>query len=174
MRRGLNTRSIHKITLSAAFLALALAISIIENYIPPIIPVLPFAKIGFSNIILLICFILLGVWEGYVILIIRCLLVAVFSANMGSLMWSLPAALMAYTIMLSLYYTKHFSIAAISMIGGMIHNIIQMLMAWAIVGKGVLVYLPYMVIIGSISGLVTGLICYFVLESIKDKIKTQN
>ena len=58
-----------KVAIAGLFLALALIVSLIESYLPPIIPVLPYAKIGLGNVVLLACFLCLGVWEGYVVLV---------------------------------------------------------------------------------------------------------
>ena len=91
-----------RVALCGLFLALALIVSLIESYIPPIIPALPYAKIGLGNVVLLACFLLLGVWEGYIVLVLRCVLSAVFAANTASLIWSLPSALVAYTLMVLL------------------------------------------------------------------------
>lgn len=42
-----NSTKIKKLSIIAIFLALALIIGVIENLIPPIIPFLPFIKLGF-------------------------------------------------------------------------------------------------------------------------------
>ncbi len=170
MKKVDRKTAIRKLTFSALFLALALIVSVLENMLPPLVPIMPYAKIGLSNIILLMCFLLVGIWEGYIVLIIKCILASVFAANMGSLMWSLPAALVAYSVMVGLYYCKIFSTTAISIAGGVIHNVVQMLVAWIIVGKGVMTFLPYMIIAGALAGLVTGIICHFIVETLKEKV----
>ena len=114
MRKVDKKIAIRKITFSALFLALALIVSVLENMIPPLIPMLPYAKIGLCNIVLLMCFLLVGVWEGYIVLVIKCVLAAVFAGNMGMLIWSLPAALISYTVMVALYYAKIFSTTGFS------------------------------------------------------------
>ena len=58
MRATLSRR----LALSGLFLALALIVSLIENLIPPIVPALPYAKLGLGNVVLLACFLLVGVW----------------------------------------------------------------------------------------------------------------
>lgn len=163
-----------KVAYSGLFLALALIVSLIENALPPIIPALPYAKIGLSNIVLLACFLLIGPIEGYVVLILRCFLSSVFAANMSSMIWSLPAALVSYTIMVILYYTKIFSTCGLSIIGGMIHNLIQIVVASFVVSSSCYFYLPYMLLAGFLAGFVTGIICHFVYESFKNKFSIKN
>ncbi len=158
-----------RIALSGIFLALALIVGVIENMLPPIVPALPYAKLGLGNVVLLACFLLVGVWQGYVILILRCFLTAVFSGNFSSMLWSVPAALVAYTAMVLLSYSKFFSTTGVSVAGAMLHNAMQILVATIIVGQSVVVYLPYMFVAGFIAGFVTGIICHFVVEGLKNK-----
>lgn len=84
---------VRKIALSGLMLALALIVSLLEGMLPPVVPALPYAKLGLGNVVLLACFVLVGVREGYVVLVLKCLLAAVFQGNVSSLVWSLPSAL---------------------------------------------------------------------------------
>lgn len=152
-----------KIALSGLFLALALIVSLLESLLPPIVPALPYAKLGLGNVVLLMCFVLVGVREGYCVLLLRCLLAAVFAGNFSSLMWSVPAALAAYTAMYLLYKTRLFSTVALSAVGGMVHNAVQMAVGVGVAGSAVAVYLPYMLVAGGVAGVATGIVCHFVL-----------
>lgn len=152
-----------KIALSGLFLALALIVSLLESLLPPIVPALPYAKLGLGNVVLLMCFVLVGVREGYCVLLLRCLLSAVFAGNFSSLMWSVPAALAAYTAMYLLYKTRLFSTVALSTVGGMVHNAVQMAVGVGVVGSAVAAYLPYMLVAGGVAGVATGIVCHFVL-----------
>lgn len=163
-----------KIALSGLFLALALIVSLIESSLPPIIPALPYAKIGFGNIVLLACFMLIGPVEGYIVLILRCFLSSVFAANMASLIWSMPAAFVSYTVMVLLYKTKIFSTTGLSIIGGMFHNFVQILVATLVIGSSCFYYLPYMLLAGFLAGFVTGIVCHYIVIVLKDKYVIDN
>ena len=152
-----------KIALSGLFLALALIVSLLESLLPPIVPALPYAKLGLGNVVLLMCFVLVGVRDGYCVLLLRCLLAAVFAGNFSSLMWSVPAALAAYTAMYLLYKTRLFSTVALSAVGGMVHNAVQMAVGVGVAGSAVAAYLPYMLVAGGVAGVATGIVCHFVL-----------
>lgn len=165
-----KTNGAKRVALSGVMLALALIVSLIENMIPPIVPMLPYAKLGLTNVVLLACFMLVGVWEGYVVLLLKCLLSAVYAGNMSMLIWSLPSALVAYTIMVLLSKTKLFSITGLSVVGGMLHNFTQIVVATLILGTSVFFYLPYMLLAGGVAGLVTGVICHFAVKGLKDKL----
>ena len=152
-----------KIALSGLFLALALIVSLLESLLPPIVPALPYAKLGLGNVVLLMCFVLVGVREGYCVLLLRCLLAAVFAGTLSSLMWSFPAALAAYTAMYLMYKSSFFSTVALSAVGGMVHNAVQMAVGVGVAGSAVAVYLPYMLVAGGVAGVATGIVCHFVL-----------
>ena len=152
-----------KIALSGLFLALALIVSLLENLLPPIVPALPYAKLGLGNVVLLMCFLLVGVGEGYCVLLLKCLLAAVFAGNFSSLVWSVPAGLVAYTLMCLLHRTRLFSTVALSAAGGMAHNAVQMAVGAGVAGSAVVVYLPYMLVAGGVADIATGVVCHFVL-----------
>ncbi len=161
---------VKKVALSGIMLALALIVSLVESMIPPIVPMLPYAKLGLTNVVLLACFLLVGVWEGYIVLVIKCVLSAVYAGNVSMLLWSLPSALVAYTVMVLLSKTKIFSITGLSVAGGMLHNFTQIVVATAVVGKSVFFYLPYMLLAGGVAGLLTGIICHFAVKGVKDVV----
>lgn len=159
MKKTLSRR----IALSGLFLAFALIVSLVESLIPPVVPALPYAKLGLGNVVLLACFLLVGAGEGCVVLVLKCLFAALYSGNISMLVWSLPAAAVAYAAMAGLWRTRLFSVTGLSIAGGMLHNVTQILVAMAVVGRAVAAYLPYMVLAGGVAGLATGLICHFVV-----------
>ena len=159
----MKSRLTKKLALSGLFLALALIVSLLENLIPPIVPALPYAKLGLGNVVLLACFLLVGVREGCAVLLLKCFFAALFSGNLSMLIWSLPSAACAYAVMVLLARTRLFSVTGLSVAGGMVHNTVQILVSLAVVGKAVAAYLPYMVLAGGVAGLATGVICHFVV-----------
>ena len=58
----------------------------------------------------------------------------------------------------------------LSVTGGMLHNFTQILVATIVVGKSVFFYLPYMLLAGGVAGLVTGVICHFAVNGLKEKV----
>jgi heptaprenyl diphosphate synthase len=171
MASKLKRLNAKRVAVSGVMLALALIVSLVENMIPPIVPMLPYAKLGLVNVVLLACFLLVGVWEGYVILILKCLMSAVYAGNVAMLLWSVPASLVSYTIMVLLHRTKLFSVTGLSMAGGILHNFTQILVATIVVGKSVFFYLPYMLLAGGVAGLITGVACHFAVAGLKDVIR---
>ncbi|HKL94784.1 MAG TPA: Gx transporter family protein [Clostridia bacterium] len=150
-------------------MAVALIVSLVENMLPPLMPILPYAKLGLSNVVLLAVLMLFGIPEGYLILVLKCVIIAVFSGNFSILLWSLPAGLLAFSTMVLLKNLKIFSITGMSVAGGIVHNVVQILVASYIIGKSVFIYLPYMMLAGGLAGLFTGICCHFLVVAINKK-----
>ena len=90
--------SAKRIAYAALLTAIALVLHLLENALPPLLSFAPGAKMGLSNVVSLIALFLLGVPDAYVILIIRCLLGAVFGGNLWSLVYALPAGIISLTV----------------------------------------------------------------------------
>ncbi|MEG1646857.1 MAG: Gx transporter family protein [Clostridia bacterium] len=159
-----------RIAYISILLSITLIISIIENFVPPIIPVLPYAKIGIANFVILFCLIVLKPYEVYIIVVLKCFIVALFSGKMSLLLYSLPAGLVSLTVMLLLLKCNLFSITAISITSAIVHNLVQICVASAIIqSASVFVYLPYLSLFGAISGFFTGLLCYLLVKYLPKK-----
>ncbi|MDR3216297.1 MAG: Gx transporter family protein [Clostridiaceae bacterium] len=161
---------VSKIAKTGIFLALALIVALLESLIPPLVPVLPYAKLGLTNIVLFACFITVGVWYGYAALVLKCLFAAIFAGNAGMILYSLPSALAAYTVAVLLFNTGKLSLTGASALSGIIFNAVQVGIAAALAGAAVFVYLPYMTLAGAIAGFVTGMICRFIIKHVPLKL----
>ncbi len=161
----------YKIALQSALLALALIIGIVESKTPPILPIIPYAKIGFGNIVILLSLLLTSPAVGVIIVIAKSLMIGVFSGNIMSIMYSMPAGLISYLTMALLIKTKIFSLPMISAIAGVLHNLVQIIVA-SIVLKSISIYyyFAYLGIFGLLAGYVVGIICFYVLKMLPVKI----
>ena len=153
-----------KVTSTAIFLSLALMLSIVENLLPPLVPILPQAKIGIANIVILTSILLLGKWQALVIVIMRAFINAIFSGNPVAFLYSCSAGLVSYAVMVLLIKTRVLSLIAISSISAMVHNLIQVSVAALMTGStAVFVYLPYLATIGGIAGAFIGLVSHYIV-----------
>ena len=157
--------STKKITLSAIFSALALISFLIESLFPPLF--IPGARMGISNIFILLALLVIDVKYAYVALIIKCVLGSLFIGNFSAVIYSLPSNLIALTIeILLLYFVKNLSIVSISVLGATVSTLIQTLI-FSLVSNAVeyLIYLPYLVLIAIISGAIIGLTVHFIIKN---------
>lgn len=156
------------ITQSAIMIALALALSYTERFIPLqlLIP-LPGVKLGLANVVTLVALYLLGWKQTLFIVLIRCVLGALFG-SLTSLMFSLTGGILSLGIMALLKEFPLFSIYGISILGAAAHNIGQILAAMVLMNSiYVCAYLPYLLLIGICTGTITGAACAGILRAFK-------
>lgn len=161
-------QKVRTITQSAILIALALALSYTERFIPLqlVIP-LPGVKLGLANVVTLVSLYLLGPRKTLPIVLIRCVLGALFGSLTG-LLFSLTGGLLSLGVMAILKKTPVFSIYGISILGAAAHNIGQILAAMALMNSVYVgAYLPYLLFIGICTGMATGAACAGVLRTLK-------
>lgn len=161
--------STKKVALAGILLAFSLILALIESYIPPIIAVAPYAKIGFANIVLICVLLLLGYRYCLLILIIKCVFTGIFSGNMFSLAYSIPAGVIAYTVSALLFKCPKFGIIAVSTLSSVIHNLVQVAVASAVIGRNMWLVAPYLLLIGAVSGAAVGLVAFLLLKALPQK-----
>lgn len=165
-----NSKRLKQLARLGILLAFALIITLIESYIPPVIAVLPYAKLGLANVVIFATFIICGVWQGYAVLLLKCLLGAVFAGNISMVMYSMPAGLVSYTVIILLFQTKLFGVVGLSVLSAVLHNLVQLAVATAIIGSSVLIYLPYLMLAGAIAGLVTGTALRYIIKYVPTRV----
>ncbi len=158
--------SAKKITLTALMIASALLLHLIESALPPIFAFAPGAKMGLSNLVTLIAIFILGVPESYLILVVRCLLGSLFSGNLFSLAYSLPAGVISLTVEVFLikFALGKISVVSVSFIGAVTFNATQLFVASIIVRVSLMPYLALMLLASLIAGLAVGFTAYFTLK----------
>lgn len=162
-------RKTRRIALCGVLLALALALSYIERFIPlqMIVP-LPGVKLGLANIVTLLALYLLGVREAFSILIPRCLLGAFFGGGISGLLFSLCGGVLAMAIMALLQKVHIFSVYGVSIMGAAAHNVGQIAIAMLLMNSVYIgAYLPYLLIMALFTGSATGIACASVLRAIR-------
>jgi heptaprenyl diphosphate synthase len=156
--------------------AIALVLHVLENALPPLLSFAPGAKMGLSNVVSLIALFLLGVPDAYAILIVRCVLGAVFGGNLWSLTYALPAGIISLSVQVLLVKMVFptLSLTAISFIGALIHNVVQLIIASITVKVNLLTVLPLTMLASVIAGLFVGLTAYFSLKALPSKFYILN
>lgn len=159
----------HKFIYLSLLVALGLILHFFESAIPVPFPV-PGAKLGLANIIALLAILTYGTKEGLFVNILRCILGSLFAGSISGFLYSLSGAFVS-TIAMAIafkYFNKVFSLVGISIIGGVMHNVAQVIVASLVVSNfGIFVYLPFLMIIGLFSGTFIGLVAFFVNKNLK-------
>ena len=158
-----------RLTLCAVLVALAMALSYTERFIPlqMVVP-LPGVKLGLANIVTLMALYLMGSKAAFAILIPRCVFGAVFGGGITGLAFSLTGGLLAMAVMCIARKIPMFSIYGVSILGAAAHNVGQILAAMVLMNSYFIgAYLPYLLVVALFTGFATGAACAGVLRSLK-------
>ncbi len=158
-----------KLVLISLFISQALVLSIIESWISIPIPV-PGVKLGLANIITLIVIIFFSFKEALIVVIIRTMLASIFGGGgLIVFLFSCAGGVLSTAVMAGLYKVKYdiFSIVGISVAGAAAHNIGQVLVAAFLMKDiAVITLLPLILILGSLMGILVGIISNFLEDKL--------
>lgn len=156
-----------KIALIGLLTACGILFGYVENLID--LPIgIPGVKIGISNIITVICIYMIGPIEALFVLVLRVVMSGFLFGNMYSLLYSLSGALFSYAFMVLGFKLNFFSIIGNSMLGGVTHNLGQLIIACIIISNLKLTfYIPVLLISGLIAGAIIGIISSIMINRLK-------
>lgn len=158
-----------KIALFGMMVALAFTFSYFESLIP-LDFVVPGVKLGLANLVVVIALYLMKPGEAFSIAIIRIFLAGLTFGNVYSIAYSLCGGILSFLVMYLVRKTK-LSVIGVSMLGGICHNIGQIIVAAIVMGTSrIAYYLPVLLVAGLITGLLLGVISKLVIERF-EKVK---
>ena len=117
---------------NVATIALLAALALIFSYVEAIIPYnpgVPGIKLGIANIVALVALYQLSAKHAAAVNVIRILIAGLLFNGVFGALYSLGGAAISLLGMVALKKTDQFSIAGISMAGGVLHNMGQLLVA---------------------------------------------
>lgn len=161
-----------RIALFGMMVALAFTFSYLESLIPFNFGI-PGVKLGLANLVVVVALYIMKPGEAFSIAIIRILLSGLTFGNVYSLAYSLCGGILSFIVMYLVKKTK-LSVIGVSMLGGICHNIGQIIVA-AIVMETIRIayYLPVLLIAGLITGLLLGIISKLVIDRF-EKVKNKS
>lgn len=151
-----------------AFYGMFVALAFVFSYVEVLFPItigIPGIKLGLANIVVLTALYAMGVKEAFVISCIRIVLVGFTFGNMFSILYSLAGGLLSWLVMCLLKKVKSFSMVGVSIAGGITHNIGQIAVASIVLRtESLKYYLPVLLIAGTVTGLLIGLLGVWMLK----------
>ena len=143
-------------------MGLLTALGLIIGYIEFLIPIplgIPGVKPGFANIVIVWALYSLGPWEALMINDMRIFLSGFLFGNFSMILYSLAGAAVSFLCMCLAKKSGLFSTTGVSMIGGVMHNVGQLLVAMAVLETVSLVYYgPVLLTAGVITGFLIGIV----------------
>lgn len=151
--------------------AVALVLSYVEAILPPIWSAVPGIKIGLPNIIIIFILYKTGLKDAITVSAIRLFLVALLFGNAMTLVYSAAGAVLSLGLMVLCKKVNLFSMVGVSIVGGVAHNLGQILVAMVLFETSQIgYYMLVLAITGTIAGVFVGIAASIILKRF-EKIK---
>ena len=165
-------RSANKVAMLGLCTALALILAYVEVLLPPLFAVIPGIKIGLPNIVIIFVLYKFGISSAATVSFIRIIAVSMLFGNVMAFSYSIAGAVLSLAVMSVLYKTDLFSTVIVSIVGGVLHNVGQIIMAMLLLETAEIgYYLIVLSITGVISGALVGLCGILAINRIEISIK---
>lgn len=156
-----------KLTTLALMVTFALILSYIESRIPAFVAI-PGIKVGLANIAVIFALYKMGIGEAIALSAVRVVLVSLLFGNPVSLIYSLAGAVLSLAVMFVLKKLTPLGEVAVSVCGGVMHNVGQIVVASIILDTNVVAYyLPFLILSGTIAGVVVGAVSALLIKKVK-------
>lgn len=161
--RWLDDMRSSKVAQYGLFAALAILMGYVEMLIP--LPLLvPGMKLGLANVIIVIVLYHMDTKSAFFISLVRVLMSGLLFQGFAGLLYSLAGALLSLAVMALLKKTGKVSITGVSVMGGVFHNVGQIIVAAAVVENiKMAYYLPFLLVTGVVTGFVIGAVARLAL-----------
>lgn len=168
-----NMKGIQKLIFLSLLVSIGLALSIIETMMP--VPfVAPGAKLGLSNIVILITLVVFGFKEGLTVGILKSVVFTLATGSISSLFYSLSGSILSLLLMYLIYtqFEKIFSLIGVSIFGAMAHNFGQVLVASFMMRNiRIFSYYPILMLTSLFTGYFVGLASIYIVDNLKKHIR---
>lgn len=156
-----------KVAMAGMFTALAMIFSYVEVLIPINLGI-PGMKLGLANLVVVVTLYTMGVPMAFVVSMIRIMLVSMTFGSFSAMLYSMAGGLLSFCGMALLKKVPNFSVIGVSLLGGVLHNTGQLLVAMAVVENiNLIAYLPPLMIAGMVTGILIGIVSAQVIPRIK-------
>jgi heptaprenyl diphosphate synthase len=153
-----------------ARLGLLIALAFVFSYIEFLIPVnigIPGAKLGLPNLVIVTALYVIGERNTFLLSMVRIILVGFTFGNMAMMMYSFAGALLSFAVMVIAKRAGRMSIVGVSVLGGVFHNVGQIIMAIFVLNTASLIYyLPVLLVAGTVAGIAIGVLGGLVTQRI--------
>ena len=153
-----------KMAISAILAALAIIFGYVESLFPLPVPVYG-VKVGISNAVILTALYMAGGSYAWVVMIIKTLCQALLFSGFSPFLYSVSGGVLSVLGMILIKKTGKFGVCGVSVCGGVLHNLGQLLCAGLILKTiNIFYYIPVLVIFGVLSGFIIGIVTDIILK----------
>ena len=162
--------SARKIALLGLCTSLALILAYVESMLPPLFAAIPGIKLGLPNIAIIFILYRFGLKEAAAVSFVRIVAVSLLFGNPMTFAYSMAGGVLSLAVMAILKRFDFLSMVGVSVAGGVMHNVGQILMAMLLLSTAELgYYLIVLAVTGTVSGVFIGLCGSFAVKRITIK-----
>ena len=158
-------------TALALTISFALILSFVESRVPAFVAI-PGVKVGLANIAVIFTLYKFGLKEAVTVSILRIVIVSMLFGSPVSLMYSAAGAILSLCSMVLLKKLTRLTEVAVSVCGGVMHNVGQINMASVLFDTNLVAYyMPFLILSGTVAGIVVGAASAMLIKRIDLKLK---
>lgn len=146
---------VKKTALLGMITSVALVLAYLEAILPPISTAVPGIKMGLPNLAIILALYRFGFKEAATVSALRLFIVALLFGNVMTLAYSAAGAVLSLALMGILKRTDKFSFIGVSVVGAVMHNLGQVLVAIFLFET---VQLGYYMLVLSVTGSIAGVL----------------
>ena len=147
------------------------ALMLVLGYVESLIPIpsaVPGIKLGLANSVLLYAVYMLNLPTAWLLMVLKVLLSALLFGGVNTMLFSFAGGVVSMAGMCLLKKGMGVSLVVVSAVGGMLHNVGQVLMAMLMLKTaGLLGYMALLMGVGLVTGIVTGVAAQMTMKHLK-------
>ena len=151
-----------------AYYGLLVALAFIFSYVESLFPInfgIPGIKLGLANLVVIVALYIFGIKEAIAVSLIRIVLSGLTFSSIAAMAYSLAGGILSLAVMIIAKRLNKLSAMGVSVLGGVFHNVGQILVAIVVLETGSLIYyLPVLIISGLIAGIIIGILAAEVIK----------
>ena len=157
----------------AAYMGMLTALAFVFSYIEFLLPInlgVPGIKLGLANLVVIVALYLMNVRVACTLSFVRILLTGLTFGNPASMIYSLAGGMLSLAIMIMAKKSDFFSVTGVSVLGGVFHNVGQIIVAILVVEtKSLLFYLPVLILSGTVAGVLIGILASILIRHLNKR-----
>ncbi|NLC03518.1 MAG: Gx transporter family protein [Tissierellia bacterium] len=166
-------KKLNKMIFLSILVSIGLALSVLESAIP--LPIaMPGARLGLSNMVVLVTIIIFGFKEGIIVSMLKSIVLVLVTGSISSFMYSFSGAILSCIVMYLSYrfFSNVFSLMGVSILGALSHVTAQITVASLMMNNlKIYTYLPFLMLTSIFTGYFVGLASTYIVRNLRINFK---
>lgn len=162
-------KKLNKNIFLSILVSIGLGLSLLESSIP--LPIaIPGARLGLSNIVVLVTLVVFGFKEGIIVSTLKSIVLMLITGSVSSFIYSFSGAIVSCIAMYLLYryFSSIFSLIGVSIFGALFHNFTQVSIASLMMNNiRIYTYLPFLMLLSLFTGYFVGLSSTYIIKNLR-------